>query len=133
MAKQKRRLKDDYVKVLVGLDSIIINLVEVEQKGKKVKMPMASISGSNLDAQVDFGEKVVIQTTTQDGKNVYYKLRPTIDSGITIPREEGYYSIEDADLWVDTQPENIDKHIIRVKSGRFVLTGKFKAKDDMPF
>lgn len=133
MAKQKKRLKDDYVKVLIGLDSIIINLVEVEQKGKKVKMPMASISGSNLDAQVDFGEKVVIKTTTEDGKNVYYKLRPTIDSGITIPREEGYYSLEDADLWVDTQPENIDKHIIRVKSGRFVLTGKFKAKDDMPF
>lgn len=133
MAKQKKRLKDDYVKALIGLDSIIINLVEVEQKGKKVKMPMASISGSNLDAQVDFGEKVVIETTTQDGKNVYYKLRPTIDSGITIPREEGYYSIEDADLWVDTQPENIGKHIIRVKSGRFVLTGKFKAKDDMPF
>lgn len=132
MAKQKKRLRDAYEKELVALDSVIINLVEVEQKGKKVLMPMASISGSNLDAQIDFGDKVVIETTTQEGKNVYYKIRTTIDSGIIIPREEGYYSLEDAELWIDTQPENIDKHIIRVRSGKFVLTGRFK-KEDMPF
>lgn len=35
MAKQKKRLKEEYVKELVGLDSIIVNIVEVEQKGKK--------------------------------------------------------------------------------------------------
>lgn len=131
MAKQKSRLRENYVKELVGLDSIIINIVEVEQKGKKVKMPMASISGANLDAQVDLG--AVIETTTAEGKNVYYKLRPTLESGIAIPREEGYYSLEDTDIWLDKQEENKDKHILRFSCGTFKLTGKFKEKEKMPF
>ena len=126
MAKQKKRLKDDYVKELIGLDSIMVHIVEVDQNGKKVKMPMASISGTNLDAQVDFCPNVIIETTTQEGKNVYYKLRPVVGSGVVIPNVEGFYSLDDADLWVDQQPEAIDKHIIRVKSGVFKLTGKFK-------
>lgn len=126
MAKQIKRLKDSYVKELVALDSVIINIVEVEQKGKKVKTALASISGANLMAQIDFGEKVIIDTTTDDGKNVYYKLRPTTDSGIAIPFNEGYYSLEDADLWVDQQEENKDKHIIRVRQGKFIKTGDFK-------
>lgn len=126
MAKQKKRLKDDYVKELIGLDSIMVHIVEVDQNGKKVKMPMASISGTNLDAQVDFGPNVIIETTTKEGKNVYYKLRPVVGSGVVIPNVEGFYSLDDADLWVDQQPEAIGKHIIRVKSGVFKLTGKFK-------
>lgn len=131
MAKQKKRLREEFQKELVALDSIIINIVEVEQKGKKVKMPMASISGANLDAQVDLG--TVIETTRADGKNVYYKIRPTIESGIAIPREEGYYSLENSDIWLDKQEENKDKHILRFSCGTFKLTGKFKEKEKMPF
>lgn len=130
MAKQIKRLRDTFTRELVALDSVIVNIVEVEQQsGRKVKTAMASISGANLMAQVDFGANVVIDTTTAEGKNVYYKLRPTTDSGIAVPFEEGYYSLEDADLWPDTQEENKGKHIIRVRSGRFVKTGSFKKKD----
>ena len=82
MAKQIKRLKDTFTKELVALDSVIVNIVEVvNEKGKKVKTAMASISGANLIAQVDLGEKVIIDTTTAEGKNVYYKIRPTTDSG----------------------------------------------------
>lgn len=126
MAKQIKRLKDTYTKELVAIDSVIINIVEVDQKGKKVKTALASISGANLMAQIDFGDKVVIDTTTPDGKQVYYKIRPTTDSGLAIPFEEGYYSLEDAELWVDTQDENKDKHILRVRQGKFIKTGSFK-------
>lgn len=132
MAKQVKRLRDTFTRELVALDSVIINMVDVNNGKKVVKMPLASISGANLMAQVDFGAKVVIDTTAE-GKNVYYKLRPTSDSGIALPVEEGYYSLEDADIWVDTQEENKGKHIIRVRSGRFVKTGSFKKKDDIPF
>jgi len=134
MAKQIKRLKDTFTKELVALDSVIVNIVElVNEKGKKVKTAMASISGANLMAQVDFGEKVIIETTTNEGKNIYYKIRPTTDSGLAVPFEEGYYSLEDADLWVDVQEENKNKHIIRVRQGRFVKTGSFKKKKDLPF
>lgn len=126
MAKQKARLKENFTKELVGLDSIIINLIEVEQGKKKIKMPMASISGSNLDAQIDLGK--VIETTNAEGKNVYYKLRPTLESGIQLPREEGYYSLENTDIWLDTQEGNESKHILRFSCGEFKLTGKFKEK-----
>jgi len=132
MAKQIKRLRQ-FTKELVSLDSIVVRMVEVEQKGKKVKMPAASISGSNLEAQVDFGEKVVIETTTKEGKNVYYRLRPTLASGIQLPREEGFYSLENTDIWVDTQEGNEEKHILRFSEGTFVLTGKFKEKEDLPF
>lgn len=135
MAKQKKRLKEEFKKELVGLDSIIVNLVDVKQGNKTIKMPMASISGVNLDDQLDLG--VVIDTTNKEGKNVYYKLRPTLSSGIQIPREEGYYSLENADIWVDTQEGNEDKHILRFSCGEFKLTGKFKNKPiddkDLPF
>ena len=132
MAKQKKRLREEFQKELVALDSIIVNLVDVKQGALTIKMPMASISGVNLDAQVDLG--CVIDTTNAEGKNVYYKLRPTLASGIVIPREEGYYSLEDTDIWVDKQEGNEDKHILRFSCGTFKLTGKFKAKDeDLPF
>ena len=133
MAKQIKRLKDSFTRELVALDSVIINMVDLNNGKKVVKMPLASISGANLMAQLDFGPKVIIDTTTAEGKNVYYKLRPTSDSGIALPVEEGYYSLEDADLWLDTQEENKDKHIIRVRQGRFVKTGSFKKKDELPF
>ena len=133
MAKQIKRLREQFTKELVSLDSIVVRMVEVEQKGKKVKMPAASISGSNLEAQVDFGEKVVIETTTKEGKNVYYRLRPTLASGIQLPKEEGFYSLENTDIWVDTQEGNEEKHILRFSEGTFVLTGKFKEKEDLPF
>lgn len=130
MAKQIKRLRDTFTRELVALDSVIVNIVEViNEKGKKVKTAMASISGANLMAQLDFGANVVIDTTTAEGKNVYYKLRPTTDSGLVVPFEEGYYSLEDADLWVDTQEENKGKHIIRVRQGRFVKTGSFKVNN----
>lgn len=131
MAKQKKRLREEFQKELVALDSIIVNLVDVKQGNKTIKMPMASISGVNLDAQVDLG--CIIDTTNAEGKNVYYKLRPTLASGIQIPREEGYYSLEDTDIWVDKQEGNEDKHILRFGCGTFKLTGKFKEKEEMPF
>lgn len=133
MAKQKMRLKEKFTKELVSIDNVVVNLVEVEQGKKKILMPLASISGSNLEAQVDFGPNVLIETTTPEGKNLYYKVRPTLDSNIVIPREEGFYSIENAEMWIDTTEENKSKHILRVKSGEFVLSGKFKKKDDLPF
>ena len=133
MAKQIKRLREQFTKELVSLDSIVVRLVDVKQGNKTIKMPAASISGSNLEAQVDFGEKVIIETTTKEGKNVYYRLRPTLASGIQLPKEEGFYSLENTDIWVDTQEGNEDKHILRFSEGTFVLTGKFKEKEDLPF
>ena len=133
MAKQIKRLREQFTKELVSLDSIVVRLVDVKQGNKTIKMPAASISGSNLEAQVDFGEKVIIETTTKEGKNVYYRLRPTLASGIHLPKEEGFYSLENTDIWVDTQEGNEEKHILRFSEGAFVLTGKFKEKEDLPF
>lgn len=118
MAKQIKRLKDNFKKELVGLDSVVITKAQFGF--------MASIKGSDLNAQIDFGENVILETTTPDGKDVYYKFRPTQNSGIAIPTKEGYYSLEEADIWLDTREENAEKHIIRINSGKFVLTHEFK-------
>lgn len=118
MAKQIKRLKDEYVKELLALDNVVVT------KGQFGFM--ASIKGEDLKAQIDFGPELVIDTTTDEGKNVYYKFRPTQDSGIAIPNKEGYYSVEEADLWIDQQEGNELKHIIRIKSGKFILRTEFK-------
>lgn len=124
MAKQIKRLREALPTELVSLDSVIIRMVETpNSKGKK--MPSLSIRGTDLEAQVSFNDYQV-ETTTADGKNVYYRLRPTLASGIQLPTEEGYYSLENTDVWVDKQPENEGKHILRFSQGSFKLTGKFK-------
>ena len=123
MAKQKTRLSEQYVKTLVGFDSVVVSQVEIDQNGKKIKTWMASIKGSNLEAQVDFGDKIIVETTTKEGKDVYYKIRPTNASGIALPTKEGWYSVEDADVWIDTQDGNLEKHIIRMAEGKFIFKG----------
>ena len=142
MAKQKERLSEKHVKTLVGFDSVVVSQVEFKQGNKVVKSYMASIKGSNLDAQVDFGDKIIVETTTKEGKDVYYKIRPTNASGVAIPTKEGFYSIEDADVWIDTQEGNEDKHILRLAEGRFVFKAELKKKEkavqsnddkDLPF
>lgn len=50
MAKQIKRLREQFTKELVSLDSIVVRLVDVKQGNKTIKMPAASISGSNLEA-----------------------------------------------------------------------------------
>lgn len=139
MAKQKTRLSEQYVKTLVGFDSVVVSQVEIDQNGKKIKTWMASIKGSNLEAQVDFGDKIIVETTTKEGKDVYYKIRPTNASGIALPTKEGWYSVEDADVWIDTQDGNLEKHIIRMAEGKFIFKGELKKKEktesnnDLPF
>lgn len=132
MAKQIKRLRETREKELVSLDSVIVRMVDMPQGKKTIKMPAVSIKGSDLEAQVEFNNHQV-ETTTTDGKNVYYRIRPTMASGIQLPTKEGFYSLENTDIWVDTQPENEGKHILRLSEGTFVLRGEFKPKDDLPF
>lgn len=119
MIKQIKRLKYENAKEnLVAIDSVIVN--------KGVHGYFASIKGSDLSAQLDFGDEVVIDTTTEDGKDQYYILRPTQESGLAIPTKEGFYSLEGAEVWIDNRAEAKDKHILRVKKGTFVLCYEFK-------
>ena len=105
MAKQIKRLKDEFIEEKVSIDNVCIS------KGQFGYM--ATIKGEDLRSQVDFGAEIIIETTLENGKNAYYKLRPTTDSGIAIPTTEGYYSLEDAIIWVDNRPENVGNHILR--------------------
>ena len=125
MAKQIKRLRETLGKELVSIDSVVIRLVDMPQGKKTIKMPAVSIKGTDLEAQVAFYDYQV-ETTTTEGKDVYYRLRPTMTSGIQLPTTEGYYSLENTDLWVDRQPENEGKHILRFSEGTFVLRGAFK-------
>ena len=129
MAKQIKRLREQRVKELVSIDSVIIRMVDMVVGNKKVKAPAISIRGTDLEAQVEF-KYYQVETTTAEGKNIYYRIRPTLSSGIVVPTEEGYYSLENCNIWVDKQPENEGKHILRIDEGTFVLTGRFKADEN---
>lgn len=129
MAKQIKRLREVKQEELVSLDSVVIRLIEMPQGKGKVKAPAISIKGTDLEAQVEFNNHVV-ETTTPEGKDIYYRIRPTATSGIVIPNKEGYYSLEDSNIWVDTQPDNEGKHILRFSKGALVLRGEFKPQEN---
>lgn len=59
-------------------------------------------------------------------EETYYQVRFI---GKDLPKEEGVYQVsyEENDLWIDTRPEFVDKHIVRVRPVRVLFDKKLEA------
>ena len=57
-------------------------------------------------------------------EEVQYQVKFTAKSECKEPTQEGIYEVAyaDNDLWIDTRPENADKHIVRITAHRVVFS-----------
>lgn len=66
----------------------------------------------------------------------YYSVK-CVDGGEKLPSQEGIFEIafDDKGLWIDSRPEMIEKHILRIKAVRIVKDGNLPTKkvEDLPF
>ena len=74
------------------------------------------IEGAKLDEQIDFGEKVKIETgKDENGYPIKYQIRFTPACNINPYNfTEGFYKLITNNMWIDLRDDKKDKNIIRV-------------------
>lgn len=139
--KQIKRMKNNLKPVLVGLDDIMI--INQDNDGNPLKSKEGKkfarfiIKASSLFQQIDFGELkdedgniIPLAEVDANGNNIYYSLSFCGDNkpnGVTM--QQGYYSLEGANIWIDTRKDMVDKHTLRVREYEALnLFAKFDAK-----
>ena len=86
---------------------IIVRAYDKKAGGKFVKLTI--------------GGKYLPLATAED--EVQYAVRFSSKSTCKEPTEEGIYEVayEEGGLWIDTRPENADKHIVRINALKVVF------------